>query len=221
MKQGIKLCIRSVCDSWTDTYDVLKLSNCVTLAPTTFLEPTHMMYWNQKEHFDMISLLSLEPTHMMYWNRRYGDYVVSDALLEPTHMMYWNKPVEYKAVREADLNRHIWCIETGYLPLLTLSGKTWTDTYDVLKPCKIFILRKVCESWTDTYDVLKLLSPKIFKLFDGSWTDTYDVLKQLRPFFLRGTKLLEPTHMMYWNAVVIESIRGCNRLEPTHMMYWN
>ena len=76
-----------------------------------------------------------------------------------------------------------------------------------------------------------------------TWTETYDVLK----YFIYKSKsifyILEPKHMMYWNAKKIWNfswwdslnrniwcieIRHLNQdiylitqLEPKHMMYWN
>ncbi len=142
------------------------------------LEPTHMMYWNIFKISTIVSFTSLnrhiwcietqnylllhkvsslEPTHMMYWNVNRSIIPYKTGSLEPTHMMYWNNARIIKEQQEANLNRHIWCIETWFLARTKRFFGAWTDTYDVLKQetksCKGLRLT----TWTDTYDVLKQL----------------------------------------------------------------
>ncbi len=157
LKLAIMQKLRVKRGTWTDTYDVLKRSTESPKSWRICLEPTHMMYWNNLPLTLPWTYKILEPTHMMYWNLKVFKGFWCRRALEPTHMMYWN---HFSPYRKNKL-------------------RTWTDTYDVLKPGKHGKSAK----------------------FSESWTDTYDVLKHIVCVMVEVCKFLEPTHMMYWNEM--------------------
>ncbi len=71
-----------------------------------------------------------------------------------------------------------------------------------------WIKLNLSRTWTDTYDVLKQFSYRKQINRRHSWTDTYDVLKHLNLRISAIRRNLEPTHMMYWNEVLIGLIGG-------------
>ncbi len=131
------------------------------------LEPTHMMYWNKEvdvylrkipnlnRHIwcieTLVELLGL--FLLLAWTDTYDVLKLLLVFKVVAKHITWTDTYDvlkhikvYKVHKNANLNRHIWCIETR----ANISGSqripTWTDTYDVLKqtyPLSFFIVKRL------------------------------------------------------------------------------
>jgi len=98
-------------DTWTKTYDVLKLViyySCISLHQN--LEPKHMMYWNYASSLFLRSAFA--------WTKTYD-------------VLKWCSQVTNTIYK--DLNQNIWCIEILMIFQVEVQQYPWTKTYDVLK----------------------------------------------------------------------------------------